>query len=310
MAFTPISAARRIELLEPPAGQVRMVLDTDTYNEIDDQFALVYTLLSPERMTCEAIYAAPFHNQRSSGPGDGMLRSYEEIGRVLERLGRAPDGFVYQGSTAWLPAPDQPVPSAAADDLIARARADGDGPLYAVAIGAITNIASALLTAPDIAERIVVVWLGGQPSGWHHTREFNLSQDLPAARVLFDSGVALVRIPCINVAEHLRTTQAEMERFVKGRGAIGDYLFEIFSGYYDQHYARSKEIWDIGPIAWLVDPAWVETTLVHSPILTNQQTWSHDSQRHLTREARVIRRDPIFGDLFRKLERFQAPGRS
>ena len=308
MAFTPLTAARRLALLEPPAGHIRMVMDTDTYNEIDDQFALVYALLSPERITCEAIYAAPFHNQRSSGPEDGMLRSYEEIGRVLDRLGRAPEGLVYQGATAWLPAIDQPVPSAAVDDLIARARSDDDGPLYVVAIGAITNIASALLAAPDIAERIVVVWLGGQPLDWHHTREFNLSQDLLASRALFDSGVALVRVPCLNVAEHLRTTQAEMERFVKGQGAIGDYLFEIYSGYYDNHYARSKEIWDIGPLAWLVEPAWVETTLVHSPILTAEQTWSHDSQRHLIRDARVMRRDPIFADLFRKLERFQTRG--
>src|SRR5689334_20354812 len=150
MPFTPLSAARRLELLEPPSGHVRMVLDTDTYNEIDDQFALVYALLSPERITCEAIYAAPFHNQRSSGPEDGMLRSYAEIGRVLDRLGRAQDGFVYHGAAAWLPAIDRPVPSAAADDLIARARAGGDGPLYVVAIAAITNIASALLAAPDI----------------------------------------------------------------------------------------------------------------------------------------------------------------
>jgi purine nucleosidase len=301
MPSTLLSDARRLELLEPPAGPIRMILDTDTYNEIDDQFALVYALLSPERMACEAIYAAPFHNKRSSGPEDGMLRSYEEIGRVLERLGRAPDSLVHKGSTAWLTAPDRPVPSAAADDLIARARAGGDGPLYVVAIGAITNIASALLAAPEIAERIVVVWLGGQPLGWHHTREFNLSQDLYASRVLFDSGVPLVRVPCINVAEHLRTTQAEMERFVKGQGPIGDYLFEIYSDYYDQHFARSKEIWDIGPIAWLIEPAWVETTLVHSPILTAEQTWSYDSQRHLIREARIIRRDPIFADLFRKL---------
>jgi inosine-uridine nucleoside N-ribohydrolase len=305
MPTAPLSAARRLELLEPPSGRVRMVLDTDTYNEIDDQFALVYALLSPERIECQAIYAAPFHNKRSSGPEDGMLRSYEEIGRVLERLGRANDQPVHKGSAAWLPAPDQPVPSAAADDLIARARAGGDGPLYVVAIGAITNIASALLIAPEIAERIVVVWLGGQPLGWHHTREFNLSQDLRASRVLFDSGVPLVRVACLNVAEHLRTTQAEMERFVKGRGAIGDYLFEIYSGYYEQHYARSKEIWDMAPIAWLIEPSWVETTLVHSPILTTEQTWSHDSQRHLIREARVVRRDPIFGDLFRKLEQLQ-----
>jgi inosine-uridine nucleoside N-ribohydrolase len=308
MPFHQLPAARLLELLEPPAGRARIVLDTDTYNEIDDQFALVYALLSPERIACEAIYAAPFHNQRSTGPEDGMLKSYDEIGRVLQRLGRSPDGLVYKGSPRWLPSPSQPVHSAAAEDLIARAKDGSAGPLYIVAIGAITNIASALLAAPEIAERIVVVWLGGQPSSWYHTREFNLSQDLYAARVLFDSGAALVRIPCINVAEHLRTTEAEMERFVKGRGPIGDYLFEIYASYYEDHYARSKEIWDIGPIAWLVNPAWVETTLLHSPILTVDQTWSHDSQRHLVREARAVRRDPIFRDLFQKLERYQRSG--
>jgi len=48
-----------------------MVLDTDTYNEVDDQFAVVYALRSPERLRVEALYAAPFHNDRSSGPADG-----------------------------------------------------------------------------------------------------------------------------------------------------------------------------------------------------------------------------------------------
>ena len=63
-----------------------MVLDTDTCNEIDDQFALVYALLCPEKLNVEAVYAAPFTNDRSTGPGDGMEKSYEEILRLLERL--------------------------------------------------------------------------------------------------------------------------------------------------------------------------------------------------------------------------------
>ena len=298
-----VSATWRLELLEPPSDRVRMVLDTDTYNEIDDQFALVYSLLSPERIDLEAVYAAPFQNDRGSGPEDGMLKSYDEILRVLERLGRPSDDFVYQGSRSWLPSADQPVRSPAVDDLIARAKAASDRLLYVVAIGAITNVASAILTAPEIVERIVVVWLGGNPHYWHQATEFNVYQDMHASRLMFDSGVALVHVPCINVTEHLRTTQAEMERFVKGRGAIGDYLHDIFSAYYDDHFARSKEIWDVGPIAWLIDPAWVESALIHSSILTMEQTWSHDPRRHMIREAYALRRDAIFADLFRKLER-------
>ena len=82
----PTDTARRRRLQPPGDGCVRMVLDTDTYNEIDDQFALVHALLSPERLKVEAIYAAPFHNDRSTGPGDGMEKSFEEILRLLARL--------------------------------------------------------------------------------------------------------------------------------------------------------------------------------------------------------------------------------
>ena len=60
-----------------------MVLDTDTYNEIDDQYALAYTLLSPDRLALEAIYAAPFVNNRSKSAAQGMEKSYEEILTLL-----------------------------------------------------------------------------------------------------------------------------------------------------------------------------------------------------------------------------------
>jgi inosine-uridine nucleoside N-ribohydrolase len=301
MTFPAMTTEQRTRMLEPPVGRVRVVLDTDTYNEIDDQFALVHALLSPERLDVEAIYAAPFHNKRSTGPEDGMQRSYDEILRVLQRMGRSGEGLVYRGSTAWLPESGA-VRSPAADDLVARALAPADRPLYVVAIGAITNVVSALIQAPEIVERIVVVWLGGHPTYWYDTTEFNLMQDVRAARLLFDCGVPLVLVPCINVTEHIKTTQAELAQFVKGRGAIGDYLYEIFSAYYADHYARSKELWDLGPIAWLLQPDWAQSALVHSPILTSERTWSHNPHRHLIREVYRVKRDAIFRDLFQKLE--------
>ena len=79
-----------------------MVLDTDTYNETDDQFALVYALLSPERLQVEAIYAAPFHNRRSTGPGHGMELSYQEILRLLDELQPPAEVPVELGSTDYL----------------------------------------------------------------------------------------------------------------------------------------------------------------------------------------------------------------
>jgi purine nucleosidase len=288
--------------LAPPTGPVQMVLDTDTYNEIDDQFAVVYSLLS-EGVDVEAIYAAPFYNARSSGPGDGMRKSYDEILRLLDRLDRPHIDFAFHGSDRYLGGPDTPVRSEAADDLIARARQPREGPLYVAAIGAITNVASALLLAPELVEQIVVVWLGGHPQYWPHTREFNLKQDVPAAQVIFNSGVPVVQIPCKNVAEHLRTTLPEMARYVKGRGAIGDYLYQTYEGYFDDHYARSKVIWDISSIAYLLQPEWVPSEVRPSPVLLDDVTWGpEDASRHPFRVATDLDRDRIFGDLFRKLE--------
>ena len=121
MNFPTLSASKRLEMLQLPTGQVRMVLDTDTYNEIDDQFAVVHALLSPEHLNVEAIYAAPFHNNRSANAEDGMEKSYDEILRLLDFLNVPADGFVYRGSRAFLSDKETPVPSDAATDMIERA---------------------------------------------------------------------------------------------------------------------------------------------------------------------------------------------
>jgi inosine-uridine nucleoside N-ribohydrolase len=305
-----LSETSRIERLQPPDGVIDMVLDTDTYNEIDDQFAVVYALLSPERLNVEAIYAAPFFNDRSSGPGDGMEKSYDEILRLLERLGRSPEQFVYKGSTGYLTTNNsQPFRSDAALNLVQRAMKSQAGkprenPLYVVAIGAITNVASAILIEPAILDRIVVVWLGGHALHWPHAKEFNLRQDIVASRLIFDCGAPLVHIPCMGVTTHLLTTVAEIERYVQGQGAIGDYLSDIFAAYHADHFAWSKVLWDIATIAYLVNDSWVPTTLTHSPILTDQLTWSADASRHFIRSATFVHRDPIYRDLFQKLTAF------
>jgi inosine-uridine nucleoside N-ribohydrolase len=296
-----ITDAVRLQKLEPPKGKVRMVLDTDTYNEIDDQFAVVYSLLSPEKLDVEAIYAAPFFNKRSSGPADGMEKSYNEILRLLDRLNVSPENFVFKGSTEYLSDYDNPCESDTVSALIERATNSDDKPLYVVAIGAITNIASAILINPEIVDKIVVVWLGGHALHWSNTNEFNLKQDVMAARLVFDCGVPLVHIPCAGVTTHLHTTVPEMKTYVKGRGRIGDYLFGLFSDYNTEHCGWSKVIWDMAAIAYLIDASWVPTEVVHSPIITDQKTWSFDRSRHLIRSAYMVNRDPIFKDFFRKL---------
>ena len=77
-----------IKMLTPPKGVVDMVLDTDAYNEIDDQFATAYAIKSPDKVNLKALYAAPFFNAHSSSPADGMEKSYQEILHLLRLAGR------------------------------------------------------------------------------------------------------------------------------------------------------------------------------------------------------------------------------
>ncbi|MBM7571665.1 nucleoside hydrolase [Aquibacillus albus] len=308
MNFPKMKDEATLKKLTPPTSKVRMVLDTDTFNEVDDQFAIVYALQSQDQLDVEAIYAAPFHNSKSSGPEDGMEKSYDEILRILQRINVSSENFVYKGSRGYLQSSEHPYHSEAALDLVNRAMtATEDSPLYVVAIGAITNIASAILIEPKIVGKIVVVWLGGNALHWPDTKEFNLKQDVLSAQVVFNSGVPLVQIPCMGVTSHLHTTLSEVENFVAGKGAIGDFLAKRFKDYHDDHFAYSKVIWDISAIAYLIhnDKA-VPTQLVHSPILTDQVTWSFDSSRHFMRYAHHVNRDVIFKDLFMKLAKSQA----
>lgn len=112
--------AQRIKNLSVPSGTVDVVLDTDAYNEIDDQFAIAYLLNCGEKLNTKAIYAAPFHNGRSQSAEDGMNKSYDEILRLLALMDRSVD--VYRGSTNYLEDEKTPVISPAAQDLSTRAR--------------------------------------------------------------------------------------------------------------------------------------------------------------------------------------------
>ncbi|MFR6279053.1 MAG: hypothetical protein ACLULM_09380, partial [Acutalibacter sp.] len=147
-------------------GPVDVVLDTDTYNEVDDQFALSYLLASQDQLRVKALYAAPFFNENSTGPADGMEKSYQEILKLLGLAGcQELRDVVFRGSASYLPDEGTPVPSPAAEDLARRAMGySPEAPLYVVAIGALTNIAR---TAAGARHRPAhhFAWLGQRSIG-------------------------------------------------------------------------------------------------------------------------------------------------
>lgn len=278
----------------------KIVLDTDTYNEVDDQFAVAYAMLSPE-LEILSLNAAPFLNNRSVSAEDGMEKSFEELQRITALTNPNHNIPILRGSRSFMTGAKNPVDSPAAQNLINTVKSLPDGErLYVVVIGAATNVASAILTAPEIKDRITVVWLAGHAYMSAHPQEFNMHGDLAAALVLFDCGVPLLQIPCDGVCSELTTTIPELDFYLKGKNELCDYLCDIVRGYSHDTFAWSKVIWDVSAIACLILPDSMSRVILPAPAVLDR-FYSFDAGRHQYIYVRKLYRDVIFRDLFRKL---------
>ena len=281
----------------------RVILDTDTYNEVDDQYALAYAMLSPDKVDLLAVTVAPFKNSRAKTPGEGMELSYNEAFRIRALVDEKSQVPIYRGSASYLPDKNTPVVSEGAETIVRLVRESAE-PVYVVAIGAITNVASALLLAPDIAEKAVVIWLGGHALHYADNHEFNLYQDVPAAQVVFERAKNLVHIPCKGMCTEFITTVPELQYHIGGKNALCDYLLELTANFNRTHENTavwSKVIWDVTAVAAIVAPETLDMVQMPRPIVTDSERYAFDNAAPHYVYVRRIKRDMLYTDLFKKL---------
>ena len=296
---------QRMKNLSVPAGCVDVVLDTDAYNEIDDQFAIAYLLSCKEKLDTKAIYAAPFFNINSEGPADGMERSYHEIFKILDLLGESAE--VFRGSNAFMSDERTPIISDAAADLVQRAKQySPENPLYVVAIGAITNVASAILLDPIVAQNTVVVWLGGHGRDFIDTREFNMEGDILAARVVMGSGVPLVQLPCMGVVSEFRISKPELEYWFRGKNAVSDYLADNTIRAAERRHKGTpwtRCIWDVTAVAWLMNDndALMESRIIPTHVPSLDFVYEQPEDAPPMRYIYQIKRDALMTDLVNRI---------
>lgn len=295
--------------LQTPSRRVDVVIDSDTFNEVDDQFAISYLLASADKLNLRAIYAAPFLNDHSVSAEDGMEKSYQEILTLLELAGKTEYiPCTYKGSDRFLRDENTPVESAAALDLVRRAQEySPENPLYVVAIGAITNIASALILHPQIRENIVVIWLGGHGRDYHNIGEFNMRQDVAAARVVFRSGAPLVQLPCAGVVSALSVSMIELEHYLAGRNPLCDFLLRRVKARVGSDDAPvSRILWDVAAVSWLLNTndRFMLARVDSLAIPEYNLQYSYDPG-HKMQYVYYIKRDNILKDLFEKLATMQ-----
>lgn len=239
----------------PPAeGPLRMIVDTDAANEVDDQYALALALGFPERFRIEGVVAAHF------GKGQKSLdASYDEARRVLRLAGV--DVPLKKGALAF-EAADRVPEAEGVDFIIERARAaTPEDPLWLVLLGPMTNGAAALKKAPEIADRLVVFW--HCRSKWpSECRNFNAKNDPIAARLAFE-------LPCrfisFDTGTNITLTVDEARRRYAARGPLGADLAAILERWLAKVKKTEKGIFDLGDFAALIDPACVRAERLEAP---------------------------------------------
>ena len=207
----------------PDQKKIRMIIHTDCKNEADDQFALAHHLMTP-KFIVKGIIGAHFNTSpKQFGEGCTAQASVDEINKILDLMGLTGEYPVYKG--AELPMTDEQSPrdSEGARFIIEEAMREDKHPLFIACLGGITDLASALILEPRIANRLTAIWIGGAPYPLGG-QEFNISQDLHADNVVMKSELPLWQIPS-NVYKQMAVSLTELQLRVRPYGKIGKYLF-------------------------------------------------------------------------------------
>ncbi len=205
----------------PVVKNHRVIVNTDAKNEADDQFAIVHALLTPA-FEIHGVIPAHFGDHKSK---TSQRDSHDETMLLLDLLDLDEPVTVADGATHALPDEATAVPSAGAELIVREANRDDDRPLHVLFYGPLTDMAAALLMDPGITQRNVhVVWIGGGP--WPvGGSEYNLSNDIHAANVVFKSALEVSQIPQ-SVYRQMTVGYAELYEQVHPCGRLGAYLVE------------------------------------------------------------------------------------
>jgi purine nucleosidase len=300
-----------------PLRQARVIVNTDAKNEADDQYAIVHALLTPSFelhgiIPAHFVGIVPRENLPwgaaldERGGTDSQAQSRAEVDTLLDLMGLAGTVVVADGAPRALPDPHTPVPSPGAELIIRDALRDDRRPLYIAFYGPLTDMASALLLEPRLAERhVVVVWIGGGP--WPEGgAEFNLSNDIHAANVVFRSPVEVWQIPS-PVYKLMAVSYAELRAKVAPHGALGRYLVEQLVAWNARWVPQPIEYRSLGDspaVGVIMYPDCGRWELRPAPEFNDDMTYRHMGRNRPIRVYDSVDARFILEDFFAKLAAF------
>lgn len=270
---------------EASAQRIRVLLDTDANNELDDQHAIAYMLFNGDVFDVEGITV---NRTRHGGDVSEHQAEAERVVRLSGLGGRVP---VYRGANGSF---DEIAPHLDRDDydgadavrfIIERANADDSRPLVLLPVGKLTNVALALRKDPSIASKVRVVWLG---SNYPDRGEYNKENDPGSLTYVLDQTevpfeIVTVRYGKPSGTDAVRATPEEIRTRMAGQGprvsppvtgregaahaTFGDYSIALFEHIELGGDPPSRALYDMAAVAIVKNPAWAQSRRVPAPRL-------------------------------------------
>ncbi len=283
----------------PENKKIRVIIDTDAACEADDPFAIVQGLLSPKLIVC-GIVAEHFAQSHSMEDG------FSEIQTIIGLMGM--DVPVFKGQTG--PLSDDTETSEGVKHIIREAMSDDEKPLFVLCQGAVTNVAKAVETCPEIIGRMTVIWIGthGEAPCSAPFREFNAGNDIEAANIVLKSGIDLWLVPS-QVYTTVTIGIAEIKRRISCCGTIGKHLYENLMEYNrsDEAGWTQGESWSLGDspaIAIVINPGCGHFKIIKAPQIAEDTSSVENVNNPSIRLYTDVDSRYILEDLIAKLELF------
>lgn len=272
-----------------------VILDTDLYNEIDDQFALAYILKSKDKIKLNAVTLAPF-TKENFDPNSSIDKSYEVAKNIFCLCGEQDDPIIYKGARNYFKDAQGKL-NEAVDKIIEIV--NRNKLTYILSIGCITNIALAIKKCPSIIKKIKIVWLGTNFL-FMENNDFNFRQDVEAVKFVLKKKCDITIIPTYPVSYSLMISKYELDARILNKNKLCNYFCQIFSDDFGKKINR-RPIWDISVVAFLINPEWFKVMSVSTPKITKNNHFKLTKHRHKIKFVQCLDSTKIYDDLFNKI---------
>jgi purine nucleosidase len=305
----------------------RVIIDNDFGGDPDGLFQLTHALLSPS-IDVRAVIGSHLNVNdgfdKSNMQAEHAANEARQVMNLMKLAGTVP---VIAGSNFAMQNDSTPVKSDAVNFIIKEAmRRDTKLPLFVVCGAGLTEIASAVLTQPEIADKITLIWIGGPeyldlaaPPPNYSTPEYNLNIDIHAAKVIFNkSSIALWQVPR-NAYRQCIVSYAQLLINVKSKGEIGKYLvqkLERVTQLLNKYKLNIGETYILGdsPLVLLTalqstfeaDPSSSKYVVKMAPAINDQGEYIYNAKGRNIRVYDQLDTRLMFDDFFAKLAMFAA----